>query len=37
MLDFGEISENCTFDALLENNADRIKDRVFAALFEKAV
>ena len=37
VLDFGEISENCTFDALLENNADRIKDRVFAALFEKAV
>ncbi len=37
VLDFGEIRENCTFDALLENNADRIKDRVFAALFEKAV
>lgn len=37
VLNFGEIRENCTFDALLENKADRIKDRVFAALFEKAV
>lgn len=33
LLDFGGIEENCTFDALIEQNIDSLQDEVSAQLF----
>ena len=37
VLDYGEICENCTFPALLQDNIDAVKDAVTAMLFEGTV
>lgn len=33
IIKYGEIEENCTFDALIEANCDSIKEKVFKRLF----
>lgn len=33
LIRYGEIEQNCTFDALLEDNRDRIRDRINELLF----
>ena len=33
VLDFGEIEENCTFDALIDQNIEELQDKVKSLLF----
>lgn len=35
ILDFGGIEENCTFDALIDQNIEKLEDEVSAILFSK--
>lgn len=37
VLDFGETSENCSFEAIVQSRKEELMDKIAALLFEKAV